>query len=93
METYLDPSLWLSPYLKESYGNLKALIQNGNYEKYSWAVWGDLKITGMLLGQQSGYTNMPYFICDWNNRAKGKHLKVTNCSKENIVNKLKSNGI
>ena len=83
-----------SVHLKETYVNLKALLKYVNYEKHSWTICGDLKVVGMLLGQQSGYTKMPCFICEWDSRARDKHWKKTDWPKrktlqpgsQNIIN-------
>jgi hypothetical protein len=32
-----------------------------------------LKVIGLLLGQQRGYTKYPCFLCEWDRRAKVKH--------------------
>lgn len=37
------------------------------------AICGDLKIICMLLGQQSGYTKYPCFICLWDSRDRAQH--------------------
>lgn len=50
-----------SVHLKETYENLKTLPEYVQYEKHCWKVCGDLKVIGMLLGQQGGYSKMPNF--------------------------------
>jgi len=35
---------------KESYENMKLLVENNQYEKYNWNICGDLKVTALLLG-------------------------------------------
>lgn len=66
-----------SVHLKETYENLKTLLEYVQYAKHCWKVCGDLKVIGMLLGQQGGYTKMPCFICEWDSRAKDKHWTTT----------------
>lgn len=39
----------------------------------------------MLLGQQSGYTKMPCFICEWDSRARDKHWKKTDWPKRKTI--------
>ena len=34
---------------------------------------GDLKVISMLLGQQSGFTKFPCFLCEWNSKAWDQH--------------------
>jgi len=36
--------------MKESYENMKLLVENNQYEKYNWNICGDLKVTALLLG-------------------------------------------
>ena len=62
-----------SVHLKETYDNIKALLTTIHYEDHNWMVCGDLKVLGMILGQQSGYTKFPCFICEWDSRARDKH--------------------
>ena len=38
-----------------------------------WVIYVDLKMVNFLLGQQSGYTKFPYFLCLWDSRAKDQH--------------------
>ena len=59
--------------LKESYENLATVLQKIKYDEYNWDICGDLKVIGLLLGQQSGYTKYPCFLCMWDSRAKDKH--------------------
>ncbi|KYQ53584.1 hypothetical protein ALC60_00111 [Trachymyrmex zeteki] len=62
-----------SVYLKESYENVETILKAIQYEEHKWQVCGDFKIISMLLGQQSGYTKYPCFICLWDSRAKEHH--------------------
>jgi hypothetical protein len=36
-------------------------------------ICGSLKVLSMLLGQQSGYTKYPFFLSEWDSRAKSQH--------------------
>jgi hypothetical protein len=36
-------------------------------------ICGDLMVLCMLLGQQAGYTKYPYFMCEWDSRARSRH--------------------
>jgi hypothetical protein len=42
-------------HMKETYENMKNLLDKINYNKHSWNVCGDLKIIEILLGMQLGY--------------------------------------
>ena len=59
--------------MKETYDNLKIIIQNIQYDKHKWRICGDLKVSGILLGQQSGFTKTPCFLCLWDSRDRAKH--------------------
>jgi len=59
--------------VKESYENLVLLLNKINYKDHNWMICGDLKIICMLLGQQSGYTKFPCFLCEWDSRARNLH--------------------
>ena len=59
--------------LKETYENLATVLQKIKYDEYNWDICGDLKVIGLLLGQQSGYTKYPCFLCMWDSRARDKH--------------------
>ena len=51
-----------SVHLKESYDNMALLLQKIKYSEHKWLICGDLKVIGLLLGQQSGYTKLPFFL-------------------------------
>lgn len=62
----------------EEYNNMNMVLQKFRYHQYEWLICVDLKMVNILLGQQSGYTKHPCFICMWNSRAKQDHWeKVT----------------
>ncbi|CAK8691493.1 unnamed protein product [Clavelina lepadiformis] len=52
---------------------MKILISKCNYFEHNWLICGDLKVLGMLRGQQGGYTKYPCFLCLWDSRAKTEH--------------------
>jgi hypothetical protein len=62
--------------VKETYENMKNLLDKICYKKHCWNVCGNLKIKGILLGMQLGYTNYCCFICEWDSRIKDKHYSV-----------------
>lgn len=70
---YASIPLAHSVHLKEIYENLKTLLEAINYNIHQWTICGDLKIISMILGQQSGYTKYPCFLCEWDSRAKNEH--------------------
>lgn len=62
-----------SVHMKETYENLKIMLDNIMYSEHQWKLCGDLKVSGMLLGQQSGFTKLPCFLCEWDSRARNLH--------------------
>ena len=70
---YASISITHSRVLNESYDNVKTILNAIGYERHGWKVCGDLKIISMLLGQQSGYTKYPCFICLWDSRDRKQH--------------------
>ena len=55
---------------KETYKNLKHLLNKLEYSKYGWHICGDLKVVSLLMGLQLGYTKYCCFLCEWDSRAK-----------------------
>ena len=43
------------------------------YQEHNWIICVDLKMANFLLGQQSGYTKYPCYLCLWDSRAKERH--------------------
>jgi len=71
--TYASIPLAHSTTLKEEYENIKMILQKLSYHEHGWSICVDLKMVNFLLGQQSGYTKYPCFICMWDSRAKTEH--------------------
>ena len=57
--------------LREKYANL--VLQLISYDQHKWIICVDLKMVCFLLGQQSGYTKYPCFLCMWDSIAKNEH--------------------
>lgn len=75
-----------SVHLKETYSTMKLLLQNVKYEEHQWLVCGDFKVIGILLGQQTGYTKMPCYMCEWDSRAYHEHWSRREWPKrENLI--------
>ncbi|GFU90785.1 uncharacterized protein TNCV_4870171 [Trichonephila clavipes] len=62
-----------SVHLKECYENLEFILNKLSYSDHKWTICGYLKVIFMLLGQQSGYTKFPCFLCEWNSRDRKQH--------------------
>jgi len=58
--------------LKEEYDNIKLVLERLCYHD-QLSICVDLKMVNFLVGQQSGYTKYPCFICFWDSRAKQDH--------------------
>jgi hypothetical protein len=53
--------------MKEEYKAIALVLEKINYQEHQWVICVDLMVN-CLLGQQSGYTNYPCFLCLWNSR-------------------------
>ena len=62
-----------SVHMKETYINTDLLLEAISYSKYGWKICGDLKVIGLLLGMQSGYTEFCCVLCEWDSQAGDKH--------------------
>jgi hypothetical protein len=62
-------------HMKETYSNLKLLLETIQYERYKWQICGDLKVVAILLGMQLGYTKYCCFLCEWDSRARSDHYR------------------
>ncbi|KAL4125789.1 hypothetical protein QTP88_010029 [Uroleucon formosanum] len=62
-----------SVHLKESYDNMKILLDAIKYNTYKWQICGDLKVIGMLMGMQGGFTKYCCFLCMWDSRVIADH--------------------
>ncbi|GBM64639.1 hypothetical protein AVEN_91708-1 [Araneus ventricosus] len=55
--------------MKETYYNLKQLLEMINCSKYGWQICANLKVVSLLMGLQLGYTKFCCFLCLWDSRA------------------------
>lgn len=62
-----------SVHLKESYDNMKTLLESLAYNTHQWNICGDLKVIGMLMGMQGGFTKYCCFLCLWDSRSTDEH--------------------
>ena len=59
--------------MKESYENIKLLLSKIQYSANVWKICVDFKVLNILLGQQSGFTKYPCFMCEWDSRDRINH--------------------
>ncbi|XP_076342444.1 uncharacterized protein LOC143242821 [Tachypleus tridentatus] len=64
-----------SVHLKESCNNMELLLEAVKYNQYQWSLCGDLKVIGLLMGMQAGFTKYCCFLCLWDSRAVSQHYK------------------
>ena len=51
-----------SVHLKELYDNMELLLEAVKYNQYQWNLCGDLKIIGLFMGMQAGFTKYCCFL-------------------------------
>ena len=66
--------------LKEKYDAIKTVLQHIKYECHQCVICVDLKVVNFLLGQQSGYTKFPCFLCYWDSWDKANRWRIKNWS-------------
>lgn len=64
-----------STIMQEKYESMQVLLEKIDYKSHEWQICGDLKIITMLLGQQSGFTKYPCYLCLWDSRNRKDHYK------------------
>jgi hypothetical protein len=50
--------------MKETHGSMHTLLKCIDYDKFNWKICGDLKVLGLLLGMQQGYTKYCCLLCE-----------------------------
>ena len=71
--TYAAIPIGHSTTLKEKHDSIKQVMEKINYSNHNWVICVDLKMVNFLLGQQSGFTKFPCFLCLWDSRARDQH--------------------
>ena len=51
--------------MKETHDSMYQLLSALNYHDHGWLICGDLKVVGLVIGLQGGYTKYPCFLCLW----------------------------
>ena len=52
---------------------MRTLLNCIDYDKFKWKLCGYLKVLGLLLGTQGGYTSYCCFLCEWDIRDNKHH--------------------
>lgn len=71
--------------MKEEYGTIALVLRKIKYEEHQWSICVDLKMINFLLGQQSGFTKYPCFLCLWDSRAKNEHWVNKNWPSRDVI--------
>ena len=58
---------------KESYLDMKYLLDALCYNLNQWRVYGDLKMISILFGLQGSYTKYTCFLCLWDSKGDDRH--------------------
>ena len=61
--------------MKESYETMKLLLLKLQYNVHAWKICVDFKALNLLLGQQSGFTKYPCFMCEWDSSHRSISLE------------------
>lgn len=81
--------------LKEKYEAVKYVLEKIGYDQHKWFICVDLKMVNFLLGQQSGFTKYPCFLCMWDSRDRAQHYtkkdwpvreELVPCKERNVIN-------
>ena len=59
--------------MKETHDSMDQLHSALNYHDHGWLICGNLKVVGLVLGLQGGYTKYPCFLCLWDSWADDQH--------------------
>lgn len=73
---YASVPIAYSTVLKETYENMKSILDLIKYKDFNWKICADLKVIAILLGLQGGFTKYCCFLCMWDSRATGNHYST-----------------
>ena len=91
---YASVPIGHSVHMKEKYEEIKTVLKLIKYDAHKWIICVDLKMVNFLLGQQSGFTKYPCFLCQWDSRARDQHWvkkdwptrEKLEVGKQNVIN-------
>ena len=61
--------------MKETYESMSLILNAISYDTYKWQICGDLKVIGLLLVLQGGFTKYCCFLCLWDRRATESYYR------------------
>ena len=59
--------------MKETYENIKTILDRIKYVEHEWIICGDLNILSCFSGNKVGTQKNPCFLCLWDSKAKQDH--------------------
>ena len=62
-----------SVHLRETYDDVKEVINLLKYHEHNWILYVDLKMVSFLLGQQRVFTKYACHLCTWDSQDQEKH--------------------
>jgi hypothetical protein len=81
--------------MKEEYEAVKYVLEKIRYDEHKWFICVDLNMVNILLGQQSGFTEYPCFLCMWDSRDRDQNYtrrkwpvraEMVPCRAKNVIN-------
>ena len=80
-----------SVHMRESFENMAFLLDHIKHLQFNWYISCDLKVIGLLMGLQSGYTKYCCFMCELDSRARNLHYVEKNWNpRQNLVPGIKN---
>jgi len=68
MPTFEGIPLGHTVHLRETYDDIKEVINLLKYHQHNWILCVDLKVVSVLLGQRRGFTKYSCRLCMWDSR-------------------------
>lgn len=59
--------------MRETFENMKLILDVIKYDTYNWKICCDLKVIGLLMGVKGGFSSMQCFLCKWQGRNRERH--------------------
>ena len=53
--------------------SIEVLLEATQHNAYKWSICGELKVVGILMGIEGGFTKHCWFLCLWNSRTTKEH--------------------